>query len=202
MQALLQWLVTLPVEMLYPVLGLTAALENLFPPFPSDVVVAFGAFIVAQGGHGTHFGVFLFTWLGNIVGAMVVYLLGRRYGAERLERRLAGKHAQSLDRRLHGLFDRFGMPAVFVSRFVPGVRAIVPAYAGALRLPVARVTAMIAIASAVWYGLITWVAFRVGTDWERLSVTVSRYGTTTAAVATALLVLGVGAWIMRRRRQG
>lgn len=201
MRDLLQWLVTLPVEALYPILGLTAALENLFPPFPSDVVVAFGSFIVAQGGRGTQFGVFVVTWFGNIAGAMVVYYLGRRYGAERLERRLAGKHAQSVDRRLHALFDRFGMPAVFVSRFVPGVRAIVPAYAGALRLPIGRAAAMIAIASGIWYGLITWVAFRVGTDWQRLSATVARYSTAAAIAASVLLVVGLGAWMLHRRRQ-
>ncbi len=201
MPALLQWLVTLPLGMLYTILGVTAALENVVPPFPSDVVVAFGSFVVSQGQQGTRFGVFAVTWAGNVAGAMIVYVLGRRYGAERLERRLAGKHAQSVDRRLHALFDRFGMPAVFVSRFVPGVRAIVPAYAGALRLPVPRVVAMIATASALWYGFITWVAFRVGSDWQRLSATVARYGTTAAILATVLLVGGVGAWLLVRRRQ-
>lgn len=201
MPALLQWLVSLPLGTLYTILGVTAALENLVPPFPSDVVVALGSFIVSQGHRGTQLGVFAVTWCGNVTGAMVVYVLGRRYGAERLERRLAGKHAQSVDRRLHALFDRFGMPAVFVSRFVPGVRAIVPAYAGALRLPVPQVVAMIAIAAALWYGFITWVAFRVGSDWQRLTATVARYGTTAAILATVLLVGGVGAWLLVRHRQ-
>ena len=100
MQSLLDWLLTLPVVALYSVLGVTAALENLVPPFPSDVVVAFGSFVIAQGGKGTMFGVFLVTWAGNIIGAMLVYALGRRYGAERLEARLAGKHAHSRDARI------------------------------------------------------------------------------------------------------
>jgi len=200
-QALLQWLVTLPLGTLYGVLGFTAALENLVPPFPSDVVVAFGSFLVAHGHQGTRLGVFLVTWFGNVTGAMLVYAAGRRYGAERLERRLAGKHAESRDRRLHALFDRYGMPAVFLSRFVPGVRALVPAYAGAARLPVGRVTTMIAVASAIWYGLITMIAFRVGTDWERLSATVTRYSTVAAIIGTVLLAGGVGAWWLVRRRR-
>jgi membrane protein DedA with SNARE-associated domain len=200
MQSLLDWLVTLPVGTLYTVLVVTAAVENLIPPFPSDVVVAFGSFVVAQGQRGTMLGVFAATWAGNVAGAMIVYALGRRYGAERLERRLAGKHAESRDARIRRMFERYGMPAVFVSRFVPGVRAIVPAFAGALKLSVFWTLAMVASASAIWYGLITVVAFRVGSDWELLKETIARYGTTAAIAGAVLLVLGVVAWLIARKR--
>jgi membrane protein DedA with SNARE-associated domain len=201
MQSLLDWLLTLPLAAVYAVLGIAAPIENLIPPFPSDVVVAFGSFVVAQGGRGTMLGVFLTTWAGNIAGAMLVYTLGRRYGAERLERRLAGKHAQSRDARIRRMFERFGMPAVFVSRFIPGVRAIVPAFAGALKLSVVYTTLMVATASALWYGLITIVAFRVGSDWERLKATITQYGRTAAIVGAVLLAIGVAAWLIARRRQ-
>jgi membrane protein DedA with SNARE-associated domain len=199
MQSLLDWLVTLPPATLYTVIALTAALENIFPPFPSDVVVAFGSFVAAQG-TGTALGVFLTTWLGNVGGAMLVYALGRRYGAERLERRLAGKRAESRDARIRAMFRRYGLPAVFVSRFVPGVRALVPAMAGALRLPVGFTVAMIACASAIWYGLITFVAFRVGADWPRLSGLISRYSSRAGIIGTAVLVLGIVIWLLVRRR--
>jgi membrane protein DedA with SNARE-associated domain len=199
-QALLDWLITLSPATLYTVLGLVAALENVVPPFPSDLVVAFGSFVAAQGS-GTVFGVFVFTWLGNVAGALVVYALGLRYGAQRLERRLAGKHAESRDARIRAMFHRYGMPAVFVSRFIPGVRALVPVFAGALRLPLIPTAAMIASASALWYGLITLVAFRVGADWPRLKVLIAGYSTTAAIVATAVLALGIAAWLLARNRQ-
>ena len=200
MQGLLDWLITLPAGTLYSVLLVIAALENLFPPFPSDLVVAFGSFVAAQG-PGTALGVFVSTWLGNVAGAMLVYALGRRYGAERLERRLAGSHAASRDARIRSMFKQYGMPAVFVSRFVPGVRALVPAFAGALRLPVLPTAAMIASASGIWYGLITFIAFRVGADWPRLKAIVSRYSTTAAIVATVVLAAGIATWLLVRRRQ-
>jgi len=199
-QSLLNWLVTLSPGTLYSVLALVAAIENLVPPFPSDVVVAFGSFVAAQG-PGTAFGVFAFTWFGNVVGAMVVYALGRRYGARRLERRLAGKHAASRDARIRAMFKQYGMPAVFVSRFIPGVRAVVPVFAGALRLPVASTAAMIASASGIWYGLITYVAFRVGADWPMLRGMVAQYSRTAAIVAATILAIGIAAWALARRRQ-
>jgi membrane protein DedA with SNARE-associated domain len=201
MQALLDWLVTVPVGVLYAVILLTAALENLVPPFPSDVVVAFGGFIVARTGHGTLLSVFLCVWAGNVSGAMIVYALGRKYGAERLERRLAGKKAESTDARLHRMFDRYGLIAVFVSRFVPGVRAIVPAVAGATRMSIPWTMLMIGCASAIWYGLISVLAFRAGSDWEQLKAMIADVGTTAAIVGTVILIAGVTAWVLANRKK-
>ena len=200
MQPLLDWLVTVPQGVLYAVLLLTAAIENIFPPFPADVVVAFGSFIVAQAPGGTMLGVFLAVWVGNVAGAMLVYTLGRRYGAERLEKRLAGARAESRDARIRRMFDRFGLPALFVSRFVPGVRAIVPVFAGALKLPVVPVVFMIGTASGIWYGAITLIAFRAGSDWERLKDTIARYGTTAAIVGAVILAVGIVAWLIAQKR--
>lgn len=195
------WLVTLPATTMYLVLAIVAAIENFIPPFPADMVVAFGSFLVAQGNKGTLAMVALVTWAGNVIGAMAVYALARRYGAERFEQRLAGKHAQSWDARLHRMFDRYGVLAVLVGRFVPGVRALVPAVAGAVRAPVFRTVALIGLAAAIWYGSITYIAYRVGTNWDTLRATVARYGTVAGIVAAILLAVGVGAWLLLRKRK-
>ena len=195
------WLVTLPATTMYLVLGIVAAIENFIPPFPADMVVAFGSFLVAQGNKGTLAMVALVTWVGNVIGAMAVYALARRYGAERFEQRLAGKHAQSWDARLHRMFDRYGVLAVLVGRFVPGVRALVPAVAGAVRAPVFRTAALIGLAAAIWYGSITYIAYRVGSNWDTLRATVARYGTVAGIVAAILLAVGVGAWLLLRKRK-
>jgi membrane protein DedA with SNARE-associated domain len=199
-QSLLDWLGSLPPGALYAVLFLAGTIENLVPPFPSDVVIAFGSFVIAQGANGTLLGVFLSVWSGNVGGAMLVYWLGARYGAERMEKWLGGKRAAARDERFRSMLKRYGMPAVFVSRFVPGVRAIVPAIAGAMHLSVWWVALMVGTASAIWYGLITVIAFRVGSDWERLRDTVTRYGTAAAIAGAVILVIGVAAWWIARKR--
>jgi membrane protein DedA with SNARE-associated domain len=200
MQSLFDWLLTLPSGTLYVVLAVTAGIENVIPPFPSDVIVAFGSFVAAQGDE-TMLGVFLSVWFGNVSTALLLYAAGRRYGANRLERRLAGKQAESVDAKLRTLFQKYGMPALFVSRFIPGVRAVVPAFAGALRLSVGWTALMIATASAIWYGLITVIAFRVGSDWEQLRETVTRYSTVMGIAAAVIFGLGVGAWVFVRRQR-
>jgi membrane protein DedA with SNARE-associated domain len=197
---LLDWVAALPDAALYAILFAAGTVENIFPPFPSDVVIAFGGFLLAQGARGSMLGVFLSVWVGNVAGAMLVYSLGRKYGAEKIEKRLGGKHAADRDAKLRKLFDKHGMIAIFLSRFVPGVRAIVPAFAGALKLSPVWVTTMVASASAIWYGLITVIAFRVGSDWERLRGMVTSYGTIAAIIGLALLIIGIAVWLIARKR--
>ena len=201
LESLLQWLSSLPTAALYSLAGVMAAIENIIPPFPSDVVIAFATFLIAQGANGTKLGVFSAVWLGNVGGAMLVYVMGRKYGAERMEKRLAGANAGKRDATFKKLFERYGLAAIFVSRFVPGVRAIVPAIAGALKLNALPVAIMIGAASAIWYGLITIVAFRVGSNWEDLKSMIGEYTTIAAIVGGVILAAGVVAWLVARKRR-
>lgn len=199
MQALLDWIGALPVAALYTVLWFAAAIENVFPPLPADTVVAFGSFLAARG-HGTVAAAFFFTWSGNVVGAACMYAMGRRYGAARMERRLLGQHPGGADQRLRILYGRYGLGALFLSRFLPGVRAIVPPFAGALRIPPGRALLAIAAASAIWYGLVTWLAFRVGASWEVLVERIQDVNRTAAIIVAVLLLLALGGWLFMRRR--
>jgi membrane protein DedA with SNARE-associated domain len=198
--AFLDRLASMPVPALYAALALVAAIENVFPPAPADTVVAFGSFLAARG-QGTAIGVVLVTWAGNLSGAMLMYGLGRRYGAERLERRLVGDRAGEAESRLKALYGRYGLAALFLSRFLPAVRALVPPFAGALRIPVLRAAALMGAASAIWYGAVSYLAFRVGANWERVSATVGQYARVVALAAAVIAALGVAAWLVHRRRR-
>jgi len=200
MDSALATLAALPSGLLYPIFFAVAAIENLVPPFPADVIFAFGAFIAAQGRHPITW-VFLSAWTGNVAGALFVYYLGRRYGAERLERQLAGEKASEREARLRRLFARYGLPALFLARFIPGVRSIVPPAAGAIRVPVVTTTLLIGAASAIWYGSITFVAFRVGTDWHELRDSLGDFSRTFSVAALGVLALGLVIWAIVRRRQ-
>ena len=195
-QGILDWLTGLPTGALYSVLGLVAAIENVFPPFPADTVVAFGSFLAARG-QGTLLGAFLSTLIGNLAGAAIMFLVGRRFGAEPLERRLGGQGATL---KFRVFYDRYGVPSLFLSRFLPAVRAIVPPAAGALRIPMGRAMVLMGAASAIWYGVIAFLGYRVGDDWERLSALVRSSTRTMGLVASALVLLALLMFWLRRRR--
>ena len=198
MNALLDWLGGVPVGVLYVVLGVAAAVENFFPPIPADSVVAVGSFLAARG-NGSALWAFAATWIGNIAGAVVMYALGRRFGAARLERRLLGEKSASAEGRLRAAYGRYGVGALFLSRFVPAVRAIVPPFAGALRVPPLRAFAAIGLASGLWYGIVSWLGFHLGADWQLLGDTLQRYGLIAALAGAGLLLVILGVWWLRHR---
>lgn len=198
--AFLAWVTTLPLTALYAVLALAAAVENFIPPLPSDTVVAFGSFLAARG-HGALWITFLAVWIGNLAGAMAVYALGRRYGADRLERRLLGNRAEQVEATMEDYYGRFGLVALFLGRFIPGVRALVPLFAAAMRVRPIITAVLIGSASAIWYGVISYVGYTVGSDWPAVVRVLSRDGRDLAIGAAALaLILGAIVLIKRRKR--
>lgn len=199
LQQLLDWLSGLPGIALYGVLAVVSAVENVFPPFPADTVVAFGGFLAARGERSIA-SVFLAVWIGNVAGAMLMYALGRRYGAERLIAHMGGGDAPRAQERLQALYGRYGTLAIFISRFLPGVRGFVPPLAGAARVPAPRTIAVMAMASAVWYGAICYLAYRIGNDWDALRGAVAESGRWIGIAAVAIAAVGIAVWFLRRRR--
>jgi len=194
------WLGNLPVGTLYVAIAGLSAFENFFPPFPSDGVIAFGSFLASRA-QGNPVTVFLVGWFGNVAGAMVTYTLARRFGSDMILKRLEKYAGASAENRMMDLIARYGFGGLFVSRFLPGVRAIVPPFAGAMRLPAIKVFLAISSASAVWFGVITFLAFRAGDNWELLQHYMLRSGQWASIVAAAIVALGVGIWLQRRRQR-
>jgi len=197
---LVDWLTNVPLTVLYLLMAAFAAVENVFPPVPADTVVALGSWLAARG-QGSAFWAFFATWLGNVAGAGAMYALGRRHGTAWLHRRFPALADEKNERRLRELHGRYGAASLVLSRFIPGVRAIVPPFAGALRMSPVTTMLALSLASAVWYGLVSYLAFKAGADWESLMARVSRVGRLTAVGAAALVALAVLIWWVRRRRR-
>ena len=200
MQDVLDWLSGLPPAALYAALAVVAAVENVFPPLPADTVVAFGAFLAARG-QATLLGAFLATWIGNVGGALLVYSLARRYGTQYAHRWISRFGAGASESRLTAMYARRGILALFLSRFIPGLRALVPPFAGALRVPPVPATLAIALASAIWYGIVTVIAYRVGSDWDALQTRLRGAGVTAALIAGTVAIVATVVYLIRHRRR-
>ena len=198
LQEITGWLGDLPLGSLYiAILGLSA-FENFFPPFPSDAVIAFGSFL-SDRAHGSPFTVFLLGWAGNVIGAGITYTLGRKYGAKAFLLRIEKYAGPDAEQRIKALHAKYGFTGLFVSRFLPGVRAIVPPFAGAMRLPAFKVMLSIASASAVWFALITFLAFRAGDNWDLVEHYLIRSGKVAGGIAVGIVLLVVGVWLWKRK---
>lgn len=195
----LEWMTGLPEALIYLVIGVFAALENVFPPVPADVVALFGGFLAGQGA-ANPVAAFVVVWLCNVVGAMAVYGVGRRYGVGFFR----GRVGRTLMRpgqmeRLSHVYHRHGTVVIFVSRFLPMFRAVVPIFAGTAGVGFWRAAVPIAVASGAWYGGIVYLGATAGRNWETIRASVeasSRW----LGIAAGVLLLGVGWWWWRSRR--
>lgn len=180
--------------------GLLVALENLFPPIPSEVILPFAGFSAARGDLDP-VGAWVAATVGAVVGAWVLYGVGARVGAERLHD-LAGRRwfllFSSRDlARGERFFGRHGGKVVLLGRLVPFVRSVVSVPAGTTGMPLGRFTALTALGSGIWNAVFLYLGYRLGSDWERVQAWL---GPVSAAVAVAA-VLGVVVLAGRRARQ-
>lgn len=197
---MLQWLANLPPALIYIVIGIGSAVENIIPPVPADTFVLLGAFL-AETGRANPWLVFAFTWSFNVISAVGVYYLARRYGRSVFSTRaghwlLKPKQLETIA----GFYQRWGTPAIFVSRFLPAFRALVPVFAGVTHVPLSRVLPPLAIASGIWYGILVYIGALAGRNWQAIVRFFAQFSTALLAVASVLIVL-VAAWWVRSRRE-
>lgn len=201
LQELLQIVGRIPSWSIYLLVGIGAAVENVFPPIPSDTFVLLGA-ILAEEKILRFDVVFAVAWGGNVTLAMVVYAMGRRYGRSIFEtrwgERLLRPH-QLL--RLRSFYERYGTLSVLFSRFLPVFRVIVPAFAGVSHLGFWRTAVPLSLASAAWYAVLLWAGAFAARNVPRLVSLVDRAQGGLWAVAAAVAV-AVGVWWWRTRYGG
>lgn len=198
LDSLLGRMLALPEGLVLLLMGVFGFLENVVPPVPADVIALFGAFLVAQGG-GNPVAAFLCVWSGNVAGALLVYALGRRFGG-RFFGTPWGRFllAPRQMEQLNAVYRRHGAPVMFVSRFLPMFRALVPAFAGIGGLGFWRTAVPIGAASALWYGALVWLGSQAGRNWIQIRDAVETAGQWLAVLA-AVLAVALVAWWWRTR---
>ena len=184
------WMNQIPDVALYLTLSFGAATENFIPAVPADTFIAIGGFLAGAGDLDARW-VFGVTWLCNVLGAGFVYKLSHVHGPAFFEKksgRYLLKPHQML--RMERFYGRWGPAAIFLSRFLPGVRAITPVFAGATRQAWPRVIIPIALASAFWYGGLVRLGFVAGENLADLETQLSglNRGLTGIAVLAAMAV--------------
>lgn len=149
--------------------GLLVALENIFPPIPSEVVLPLAGFLAGQGKIG-FVAVLIWATVGSLVGALALYWLGAALGLQRL-RRLAEKMPLMDGRdveRASEWFRRHGVWAVLLGRMVPGVRSLVSIPAGVERMPLWLFSLLTVIGSAAWNALFIGLGWLLGDRWTEI----------------------------------
>ena len=200
-ESIIETLARLPPLLLYVAIGVGAALENIVPPIPADTFVLLGAFLAAAG-HADLRLVFACTLVPNVLSATLTYWLARRYGT----RFFGGRVGRWLlnERQLEHIavfYERWGTPAILVSRFLPALRAVVPVFAGVTGVSVPRLIIPLTIASAAWYGALVYLGGVIGRNWHEIMTIMERASGWLMAIA-ALVIGAISWWWLKTRRDG
>ncbi|MFC3690045.1 DedA family protein [Aquipuribacter hungaricus] len=183
-----------------PGAGLVVALENLFPPIPSEIILPLAGFTAAQGSFSL-LSAILWTTAGSLVGALVLYELGRVVGRDRVVA-VAGrlplvdtKDIEVAER----WFQRHGPKAVFFGRMLPIIRSAISVPAGVERMPVLQFLLYTLAGSAIWNTIFIVAGYQLGERWSE----VEQYATVLQYIVVAVAVLLVGWFVVSRvvRRQ-
>jgi membrane protein DedA with SNARE-associated domain len=197
LERLLDALASLPLVPTYLVLMALSALENVFPPVPADTAVALGAFL-ARRGEVSVVPLAALCWLANLGSAAGTYVLARRHGPGFFRDGWGRKVMRpEVLAALEEAYERWGAGAIFVSRFLPGVRAAVTPFAGVAGLAPARALVPAAVASAIWYAFLAVAGYALAANWEAVKALVAE---TNRALGIAALALGALAFAWLRRR--
>ncbi len=180
--------------------GAMVALENLFPPVPSEVVLPFAGFTLGQVAGGMIV-ITLAATVGSVVGAAALYELGRSFGLDRTRRiliALPGVRETDVDRSV-AWFDDHGAPSVLFGRCIPLVRSLVSLPAGASRMPRGRFILLTAAGSLVWNVVWIGAGFALGARWEQAA----KFADVLNWVLIGAVMLGLARFafsVWRRRR--
>lgn len=179
------------------------ALESVFPPIPSEVVLPLAGFVAGRGDASVP-GMMIAATVGSVVGAWTLYGISAAVGPDRLHRfverfgRWFGVGSDDL-RKAEEWFDRRAGAAVLVGRCVPLVRSIVSVPAGFRRMAPLRFTLLTGLGSLVWNAALTGAGAVLGERWERVGDVVGLLKYAVILAILALLALFVWRMFLRDR---
>lgn len=174
---------------------LLIAIENIFPPIPSEAVLLFGGFMTTHAELNIIL-MIMFATLGSVVGAIALYYLGKVFNKERLKKFVSGKIGKILRLKTEDIdkadkwFDEKGNKTVFFCRFIPIVRSLISIPAGMSEMPMGKFLIYTILGSAVWNTVLLTIGNIVGENWANMLAIFDQYSHITLVVLAIVFVIG------------
>jgi membrane protein DedA with SNARE-associated domain len=181
---------------------LLIALENIFPPIPSEVILTFGGFMTTTSNISI-IGVIVVSTIGSVVGAIALYGIGLLIDVNRLEKivdkwghilRLTSKDID----KANAWFHKFGVWAVFLGRLVPLVRSLISIPAGMAHMNFGIFLLFTTVGSLIWNSILVSVGAAVGASWSTIVGYMDKYSNITLLVLVVIFVLSIILFLKNR----
>lgn len=201
-QSIVDWISVVPPVGVYLIFFGIAYIENLIPPMPGDVIVAFGGYLAAEGLIGL-FPVWSLTVVASVAGFMTMYWLGHRWGAQIEENRDSHFLLRFIDYKYFARgkkwMSRWGQGVVVANRFLAGTRSVISLTAGMSHLKITPTILSSLVSSVLWNTLLLAMGWVIRDNWQVIGEYLSNYGK--VILALIALFIGVKAYFYYRRRK-
>ena len=185
---------------------LLIAIENVFPPIPSEVILLFGGFMTTY----TKLNIILMivaATLGSLLGAIILYYIGKIFNKERLKRIVNGKVGKVLRLKASDIekadkwFDTKGNKTVFFCRFIPIVRSLISIPAGMSEMPMKKFLLYTISGSLIWNTVLIIVGSIVGDKWETIVGYLDNFSNIILIILVIIFVVAMYYWFVIRKKK-
>lgn len=203
-----EWIVQLTNTYGYFGILLLIFLENVFPPIPSEVILPFSGFLTTCTNMNV-LGVIIYSSLGSVLGAIVLYGVGYVLNQERLEKILDGRIGKILHFKKDNVektmawFRRYGIATVFFCRCIPMVRSLISIPAGMTKMEMGKFLSFTLLGSLIWNTALISLGAWAGSSWGMISGYIAMYSDIIKIVVGGILIsFLMGYLFQKRKKQG
>ncbi len=192
------WAVSIMNKLGEPGLALIVALENLFPPLPSEAILPLAGFSATKGELNL---VLVIVWatIGSVVGAVILYYIGAALGRDRaraLAKKIPLMKVSDID-KTEKWFLEHETKTVLIGRMLPIFRSLISIPAGIEKMPMKKFIPYTLIGSLVWNSALVGAGYALGEKWDK----VEEYAGLLQNVVVVLVVIGIGWFIWARSKK-
>ncbi|QED49266.1 DedA family protein [Cytobacillus dafuensis] len=196
------WITDIMNQFGYIGIMLLIALENIFPPIPSEVILTFGGFMTTTTDLSIT-GVVVFSTIGSVGGAVILYGIGRLIDVERMERIIEkwGHILRLTKKDIHKAedwFNKYGVWTVFFCRLVPLIRSLISIPAGMSHMNIWLFLIFTTLGTTIWNVILVNIGAAVGASWEDIVKYMDVYSNIVYAILALLVVIITILFIKKR----
>lgn len=181
--------------------------ENIFPPIPSEVILTFGGFLTTCTVMNVP-GVVIFSTVGSVMGAYLLYYVGYALSPDRQMRIIDGKIGKILHLKKENFekgtrwFEKHGNSTVFFCRFIPIIRSVISVPAGMARMDVLKFTILTTLGSFGWNLVLVSLGAWAGNSWGVIAGYLKEYALILKYALLVIAAIWIYWWLRKKKMQG
>lgn len=200
------WLIEILNQFGYLGISFLIAIENVFPPIPSEVILTFSGFMTTKTSM-TPFLVIVFSTIGALLGAYVLYYIGSIFSEERIYALLETKIGKILGFKKENIhktitwFQKNGKYGTFIGRCIPIIRSLISIPAGMAKMPILEFTIYTTLGSALWNTILVLLGSTMGKNWNKVVNVISQYSNIILYLLIILFILFILYHLYQRHKR-